>query len=81
MDDARIERFLVKARTCEEAANQARGHDLQLMYSEIAQQWRDLASQVRLLRERNNTTSVGSLFAGQTLAAVGQEKATRSDGL
>ena len=79
MDDARIERFLVKARTREEAANQARGHDLQLMYSEIAAM-ASLASQARLLRKRNNTTSVGSLFAGQTLAAVGQEKATRSDG-
>jgi len=47
--DDRIERLLVRAAACDEAAMHTRNPDIQRVYLELAQQWRDLASQVRML--------------------------------
>ena len=57
--DDRIDRFLEQALRFEEAAKNARDPNAQRVYEELAQLWRELAEQVRVLQERSGDSNSG----------------------
>jgi hypothetical protein len=59
MDTPRTERYLAKAQECEQLAAWAGDRMVKYTFEELAQQWRDLAKQIRELTAGPNRTPLG----------------------